>query len=104
MEQSLDSYKLVVAPMLYMFRSGIETKLRTFVENGGILIMTYWSGIVNETDLCYLEELHIAYSMYLDLEAKKLMDSMNGKRIRLFQSLKTLCNCILPINAKIFVI
>ena len=55
MEQSLDSYKLVVAPMLYMFRSGIETKLRTFVENGGILIMTYWSGIVNETDLCYLE-------------------------------------------------
>ena len=24
MEQSLDSYKLVVAPMLYMFRSGIE--------------------------------------------------------------------------------
>ena len=55
MEQSLDSYKLVVAPMLYMFRSGIETKLRTFVENGGILIMTYWSGIVNETDLCHLE-------------------------------------------------
>lgn len=55
MEQSLDSYKLVVAPMLYMFRSGIETKLRTFVENSGILIMTYWSGIVNETDLCYLE-------------------------------------------------
>jgi beta-galactosidase len=55
MEQSLDSYKLVVAPMLYMFRSGIETKLRTFIENGGILIMTYWSGIVNETDLCYLE-------------------------------------------------
>ena len=51
-----------------------------------------------------LRELHIAYSMYLDLEAKKLMDSMNGKRIRLFQSLKTLCNYILPINAKIFVI
>lgn len=54
MEQSLDSYKLVVAPMLYMFRAGIEIKLRSFVENGGILIMTYWSGIVNETDLCYL--------------------------------------------------
>ena len=40
--------------MLYMFRSGIEQKLRTFVQNGGILIMTYWSGIVNETDLCHL--------------------------------------------------
>ena len=104
MEQSLDSYKLVVAPMLYMFRSGIETKLRTFVENGGILIMTYWSGIETKRIYATLRELHIAYSMYLDLEAKKLMDSMNGKRIRLFQSLKTLCNCILPINARIFVI
>lgn len=57
MEQSLDSYKLVVAPMLYIFRAGIEIKLRTFVENGGILIMTYWSGIVNETDLLSL--IHI---------------------------------------------
>ncbi len=54
MEQSLDSYRMVAAPMLYMFRSGIEEKLRSFVQNGGTLIMTYWSGIVNDTDLCHL--------------------------------------------------
>lgn len=54
MDQSLDGYKIVVAPMLYMFRSDIEGKIRKFVENGGILVMTYWSGIVNETDLCHL--------------------------------------------------
>ena len=41
-------------PMLYMFRAGFEKKLRTFIENGGIALMTYWSGIVDDTDLCYL--------------------------------------------------
>jgi beta-galactosidase len=54
MEQSLDPYRIVAAPMLYMFRAGIEEKLRRFVQNGGTLIMTYWSGIVDETDLCHL--------------------------------------------------
>lgn len=53
-EQSLENYQIVAAPMLYMFRAGIEEKLRRFVETGGILVMTYWSGIVNETDLCCL--------------------------------------------------
>lgn len=54
MDQPLDSYRIVAAPMLYLFRSGIEQKIRSFVECGGILIMSYWSGIVDETDLCYL--------------------------------------------------
>lgn len=40
MEQPLDSYQIIAAPMLYMFRAGIEEKLRRFVQNGGILIMT----------------------------------------------------------------
>ncbi|MEG1426166.1 MAG: beta-galactosidase, partial [Oscillospiraceae bacterium] len=54
MDADFSGYKIVVAPMLYMFRSGIEKKLRSFVENGGTLVSTYSSGIVNDTDLCYL--------------------------------------------------
>ena len=46
---------MIAAPMLYMFRAGIEEKLRRFVQNGGILVMTYWSSIMDETDLCHLE-------------------------------------------------
>jgi len=49
-------YELVIAPMLYMFRSGIQEKLRKFVGNGGTLVTTVFSGIVNETDLCFLGE------------------------------------------------
>lgn len=54
MEQDLDGYEIVAAPMLYMFRAGYEEKVRRFVENGGKFILTYWSGIVDETDLCFL--------------------------------------------------
>ena len=54
MEQDLDDYAVVAAPMLYMFRDHFEEKLRRFVEAGGQLILTYWSGIVDEDDLCYL--------------------------------------------------
>lgn len=57
MEQELDGYKVVAAPMLYMFRAGFEEKVRKYVENGGTFILTYWSGIVDSTDLCFLEEL-----------------------------------------------
>lgn len=51
---SLDSYKIVVAPMLYMFRDGFEEKVRRFTEAGGIFVLTYWSGIADETDRCFL--------------------------------------------------
>lgn len=54
MEQSIDGYAIVAAPMLYMFRDGFEEKIRKYVENGGRFILTYWSGIVDETDLCFL--------------------------------------------------
>ena len=54
MEQDLDRYSIVAIPMMYMFRDGFEEKVKSFVANGGIAIMTYWSGIVDSTDLCYL--------------------------------------------------
>ncbi len=54
MEQELNDYTVVAVPMLYMFRNHFEEKLRRFVEAGGQMILTYWSGIVDEDDLCYL--------------------------------------------------
>lgn len=54
MENALNGYKLIVAPMLYMQRAGIAEKLRAFVAAGGTLVGTYWSGVVDETDLTFL--------------------------------------------------
>lgn len=50
----LSPYTLVVAPMLYMLRPGFAERLKAFVAQGGSVVMTYWSGVVDESDLCFL--------------------------------------------------
>ena len=53
-ECDISGYKLVIAPMLYLLREGFEEKLKAFVDQGGTLIGTYHTGIVNDCDLTYL--------------------------------------------------
>jgi len=50
----LSGYKLVIAPMLYMVREGFAVRAEAFVRQGGQFVASYWSGIVNESDLCHL--------------------------------------------------
>lgn len=50
-EDSLKGYRVVIAPVLYMVKAGYAEKLEEFVKNGGILITTFFSGIVEEHDL-----------------------------------------------------
>jgi beta-galactosidase len=49
----LSSYRLVVAPMLYMLRPGVAERLTEFTKRGGTVVATYLTGIVNESDLCF---------------------------------------------------
>lgn len=53
-EDEFSGYRLIVAPMLYLCREETGKKLEQFVEAGGTLVATYWSGIVDEHDLCHL--------------------------------------------------
>jgi beta-galactosidase len=53
-EDEFSSYKLIITPMLYLLKPGVAARLRRFVEQGGTLVTTYWSGLVDETDLCFL--------------------------------------------------
>lgn len=53
-EQAFDGFRLIVAPMLYMVKKGVADRLTRFVEQGGTLLLTYWSGIADEHDLCFL--------------------------------------------------
>lgn len=52
-EDSIDTYKLIIVPMLYMLKDNIAQKLTEFVEKGGILLVTYMTGYVNENCLAY---------------------------------------------------
>lgn len=54
MDAPLDGYRFVAAPMLYMLRGDIAQRLRRFAEQGGTLLTSYLTGLVDETDLCYL--------------------------------------------------
>ncbi len=53
-EQPLDGYRLVIAPMLYLFRGDFTARVRTFVEQGGSFVLGYWSGVADENDRCFL--------------------------------------------------
>ena len=54
MDCDFSGYRLLVAPMLYMVRPGVAERIEAFVKNGGTFVATYWSGIVNESDLCWI--------------------------------------------------
>lgn len=54
MDSSLEGYRVLAVPMCYMFKEGFDQKVRRFVQEGGVLIVTYWSGIADDTDRCYL--------------------------------------------------
>lgn len=52
-EQPFESYSLIAAPMLYLLKPGVAQRLGHFVQTGGILLLTYLSGITDENDLCF---------------------------------------------------
>lgn len=53
-DMDLTSYKLVIAPMMYMVQSGFAEKISLFVKSGGHFVTTYITGMVNEHDLTFL--------------------------------------------------
>lgn len=50
-DDDLSQYAFVVAPLLYMVKTGYDDKLRRFVQNGGRFLTTFFSGYVDEHDL-----------------------------------------------------
>ena len=53
-DADFSKYKMVVAPVLYMVKDGMKEALENYVKNGGILITTFMSGIVGQSDNVYL--------------------------------------------------
>jgi len=55
LSKDISQYNIVIAPMLYMIKASYQEKIDCFVKNGGSFVSTYWSGIVDENDLCFLD-------------------------------------------------
>ncbi|WP_438445407.1 beta-galactosidase [Gorillibacterium sp. sgz5001074] len=54
-EDDFAGYKLLVVPMVYLMRQETGEKLERFVRAGGTIAVTYWTGVVEEHDLCHLD-------------------------------------------------
>ncbi|GAA1697778.1 beta-galactosidase [Microbacterium sediminicola] len=52
--QDLSGYRLVVAPAQYMLRLAGAANLNEYVENGGTLLVSFFSGIVDENDTVHV--------------------------------------------------
>lgn len=53
-DEDLSPYTVVAAPMLYLLQPGTAENLKRFVKRGGQLLATYFTGYVDENQLCYL--------------------------------------------------
>jgi beta-galactosidase len=52
--RDLSAYKLVVVPNLYLMNAEVSANLRRYVEGGGHLVVSFFSGIVDGCDRAYL--------------------------------------------------
>lgn len=113
MDKDFSKYKIVIAPMLYMVRPGVAERLEKFVSEGGTLVTTYWSGVVDENDLCFLggfpgplrkllgiwvEEMDVLY----DSERNEVYDlNLNGQQMSHSYQTYDFCEVIHPETAEV---
>lgn len=55
--KDFSKYDILIAPMLYMIKGDAADRLKAFVKSGKTLVATYFTGLVNETDLCFNGEI-----------------------------------------------
>ena len=103
MEHELSSYKIVAAPMAYMFKDGYEERLRAYAENGGTLVITYWTGLVDGTDKCFLGGTPYGLMEAAGLRTMRSMLFMTGKRTMEFQNRAIIWESAAPTLARTFV-
>ena len=53
-DKDITPYEVVVAPMLYMMTEKQMNEFKAYVAGGGILVFTYITGMVGDTDLVHL--------------------------------------------------
>jgi len=53
-DADFSKYSIIVAPVLYMVKEGMQAALEAYVTDGGTLVTGFMSGLVNESDNVYL--------------------------------------------------
>jgi beta-galactosidase len=82
-EADLSAYPLVVVPALYLATEAAGNNLREYVENGGTLVVSYFSGIVDEHDAVHEGPCPGALRDVLGLAVEEFSPLLAGERVRI---------------------
>lgn len=78
----LTDYRLVVVPMLYLLTDAFAKKLCDFAQSGGTIVVTYWTGVVDESDLCRLGDTPYGLTELLGLRRTEIDGMYDGETRR----------------------
>lgn len=105
-DDDFEKYDLVVAPVLYMVKPGLDKKINTYVKQGGNFVTSYMSGMVNDTDNIYIGgypgPLKDVTGIWVEesdavVPGQKMMISMDGKDYET----SLMCDLIHPNKVKV---
>jgi beta-galactosidase len=79
----LSRYRLVVVPTLYLVDDATVASLQHYVDNGGTVVVTYFSGIVDENDHIRLGGYPGAFRQLLGLTVEEFFPLRQGETVQL---------------------
>ncbi|MEV6959863.1 beta-galactosidase [Streptomyces sp. NPDC051207] len=82
-EADVSRYPLVVVPALYLMTEAAGTNLTAYVENGGTLVVSYFSGIVDEHDAVHEGAHPGPLRDVLGLTVEEFSPLLKDERVRL---------------------
>ncbi|MFC1440290.1 beta-galactosidase [Streptacidiphilus sp. N1-10] len=82
-EADLTDYPLVVVPALYLTETAAAENLRRYVEQGGVLVVSYFSGIVDGTDTVHPGPYPGALRDVLGLTVEEFLPLRAGQEVAL---------------------
>jgi beta-galactosidase len=82
-EADLSRYPLVVVPALYLMTETAGRNLRQYVERGGTLVVSYFSGIVDEHDAVHAGPHPGALRDTLGLTVEEFSPLLRDERVRI---------------------
>lgn len=81
-EADLSAYPLVVVPALYLMTEAAGNNLREYVASGGTLVVSYFSGIVDEHDAVHEGAFPGALRDVLGLTVEEFSPLLPGENVR----------------------
>ncbi|KHF39583.1 beta-galactosidase [Halalkalibacter okhensis] len=82
----LSKFEVVIAPMLYMVKPGDRENLESFVSRGGTLLVSYFSGIVDENDRIHLGGYASPLKKLLGISIEEFSPYAEGEKSYILQN------------------